>query len=480
MDLCQVIYSFLATQIQFGTYRCGDRLPTMEEASQQMLVSFDTVRIAYRHLQADGFINLSQSIGTTVKVKYSEEEIAKNIQKFYAQRSDALHDLSQSMRVLFGNIQWFALKKTSPQRLDEIDSLLTQKKDILLTYTQHLQLIYGSLNNELLMRLVWQTFMFFQAPFLSIPDNLAPFVENGNPLLEMTEYCRQKSWTKLRRAVDDFQDLFPRALHEFYEKKIHQPPAEKQISFAWSSYKKSSQLCYTLAQNILSSISQGEYPCGSYLPSLEKLAKEKQVSVSTIRRTLAILSQVGAVKSVNGIGTKVLPLDKSSENLDLSQPAVQKRLLAYIQCLQLFALTSRMTAKSTLDSLSAEELTLWKDWLCKIKHAGRHELTVYASFKFIALHAPFQAVRTVYFQLLRLLYWGHLLRGIRGNQADFNRFFLPHLEALIGYLEQRDTEAFSARLEALAIRQLNFTAGLLDELGLPEAALMSVPEEHII
>ena len=46
MELQQVIYHIFVTQIEFGTYRLGDRLPTIEEAGQLLFVSPDTVRSA--------------------------------------------------------------------------------------------------------------------------------------------------------------------------------------------------------------------------------------------------------------------------------------------------------------------------------------------------------------------------------------------------------------------------------------------------
>lgn len=33
IEVCQMVYSVLKTQIQFGAYRYGDILPTMEQAA---------------------------------------------------------------------------------------------------------------------------------------------------------------------------------------------------------------------------------------------------------------------------------------------------------------------------------------------------------------------------------------------------------------------------------------------------------------
>ena len=61
MELQQVIYHIFVTQIEFGTYRLGDRLPTIEEAGQLLFVSPDTVRSAYLRLKKEGYITLSNT-----------------------------------------------------------------------------------------------------------------------------------------------------------------------------------------------------------------------------------------------------------------------------------------------------------------------------------------------------------------------------------------------------------------------------------
>lgn len=41
-ELRQVVTSVLLTQIQFGVYPCGQKLPTIEETSARLCVSIDT------------------------------------------------------------------------------------------------------------------------------------------------------------------------------------------------------------------------------------------------------------------------------------------------------------------------------------------------------------------------------------------------------------------------------------------------------
>lgn len=120
-----------------------------------------------------------------MKVCYDTEDTDRHIQNFYAIRKDALIELSRSMRPLLSYAQWVGFKKASPETLDQMEALAL-RTDILPPYRmiRHLQLIYGSLQNELLMRMVWQIFMFFQAPLFSIRFTARRY-EGDNSLLYM-------------------------------------------------------------------------------------------------------------------------------------------------------------------------------------------------------------------------------------------------------------------------------------------------------
>lgn len=52
MELQQIVYSVLKTQISFGVYRFGEQLPTMDEACRLFGVSIKTIRAAYQQLPA--------------------------------------------------------------------------------------------------------------------------------------------------------------------------------------------------------------------------------------------------------------------------------------------------------------------------------------------------------------------------------------------------------------------------------------------
>ena len=473
MDLQQAIYSFLKTQIRFGVYRFGDHLPIMEEASQGFLVSIDTVRSAYARLRREGYITLSKSVGATVKVRYSQEEIDDSKRTYFAARREALTDLSRSMGPLFGQAQWLSLKNASPDTLNEIETLAA-RNDVRPAYMmiRHLHQIYGVLGNDLLLRLVWQEFILFQAPFLSVPENQVFLEEDQNPLLHMTALCRIRNWAGLRTAVEAFGERLCTAVDRFYEAAAPLPDAGPSVSFIWNSYKKSSQVCYTLGMELLLAMNREIYPSGSLLPSLHRLAEEQRVSVSTVRRTLDLLNSIGATASINGVGTRVLSLDEITENCDFSNPIVRNRLLDCAQSLQILALSCRGVAGVTLPEADEAAIRRGIGQLAELKRLRRPEAAAYEMLVFLSETVPLKAVRTVYAELIRHLFWGYPLRSLFSGEAALAAFYNPIIEGLIAALESRDTERFSSKVEELTAYELNRTMDFLIHLGIREAAAL--------
>ena len=474
-ELKHIIHNVFKTQIEFGVYRFGEPLPTIKEAGEYFLASVDTVRLAYLRLKQENYISLSPSVGAKVIVRLSEETIQKNIQDYFACRRRAMLDLAQSALPLFGYARWLALKKAPPQVLDELE-YVSQCNELPSPYrmSRYLLLIYGNLNNDLFIRLVWQVFLFMQVPFLSIPQNVRYYKKEKDPMMDMVQACRKQQWGQLWNSVLRYRENFTASLTQFYDKAIPPQPEKKQIDFSWNMYKKTSQVCYSLCEELLRAIHQGEYPVGEFLPPPARLAQEKGVSINTIRRTIDLLNKLGATRSVNGVGTKVLPPLDSAENCDLSDSTIQKRLLDFLESFHILALTCRMSARSTIESMDPFGITQWINRLAEVKREGVYENLMYACCDFISVYAPYRAVRAVYAELARHLFWGFPLRDIHGNRETTNRYFLPYLETLTECLQCLDAQTFSETLEKLQIAETKRTARYLARIGIQHAETVTI------
>ena len=129
---------------------------------------------------------------------------------------------------------------------------------------------------------------------------------------------------------------------------------------------------------LLKAINREIYPAGTFLPSLERLAKERQVSVSTIRRTLTLLNSIGVTKSFNGLGTQILPQEEIAENCDFTNPVLQRRLLDYAQSMQIIALSCREVSRITAAAFTPADRARVMERLKLLQRLGRQELASYA------------------------------------------------------------------------------------------------------
>jgi len=204
------------------------------------------------------------------------------------------------------------------------------------------------------------------------------------------------------------------------------------------------------------------------LPPPAEIAKYMQVSTITVRRTLTLLNQLGAVQSINGVGSKILSTEDSLKNCDMTRPMIRKRLLDFVQSLQILAMTCRACVKSIRDQ--AQAIGLWKDRLAYIRENFRYESVVFASLEIIPLCSPNQVIQEIYNQLLSLLLWGYPLRSMHGSREEINAFYLPHINLLSESLERGDWDGLAAELEDLLFYELRFAAARLEELGIKEAS----------
>lgn len=474
MELKQAVYTSLLTQIQFGLYKYGESLPGMEEICRQTHISVDTVKAAYHRLRQEGYISLSQRSGAKVAVRYSPEEKNRLIQDFFAQRKTALIDLSRSIWPLFGWAGWLSLKHTPPDVIGQLAHMDIQSPNAMY---QYLEQKFDALGNGLLSRLIRQIYLFFQGPFYSVKENEEELQRGMYWLEEVTSKSRSGEWDALASVLKTAQDELAQSVAQFYEKRITGAQTKEETVFGWSVYKKSSQLRYSLAIEILTGISRGVYPEGSYLPPAEKLSREKGVSVSTIRRTVSLLNSIGAVKSSRTLGARVLSPLQSTRNCDFTHPDIQVRLLEVAESLQIYALSSRAVSKITLDSVDKGSLLQWKQRLSGLQNSRRYEMTTYYSLELIARFAPYRTIRVIYSELLKLLFWGNPLRGLRGDTEKMNQYFEPAFRTMVRALEEQDFASFSAVLEELLLYELRIMEEQLRQLGIMESDAILIPGE---
>lgn len=478
-ELQQAIYDILLLQIESGTYCYMEPLPTIEEAAGFFFVSVDTARAVYLRLKREGYISLSKNVGARVTVRCNPSEITRFIQGFFAVRKEALIDLSLSLKPLFTRAQWIGLKHISPETMAQMEALSKTcgKPQPVYAIWQYLEQNFAALGNQLLIRLAWQVYIFLYAPVFSINGSV-PYLEGAESYeRDILNFCKQEAWETLHDRISGIHDTLSAAISRFFQEEIAIRPTNRAVSFGWDAHRNHSQKCYSLATELLVDINRGRYPAGSYLPSAERLSNEKGVSVSTVRRAVSLLGSIGAVKSSRPLGARVLPFDESLEHCDLTPPVIQRQLLDLAESLQIFALSCRGVSEQTLLALDSDSLRQWREELERIRELQRYEVLGYCILGLLAKSAPYQAVRVIYSELLRLFFWGNPLRGMKGDRTAINAAYAPHLQKMIRYLKEADIVRFAAELEVFITGEFRETVDYLVRMGIPGADAILIPDE---
>lgn len=484
MELHQAIYQFYLTQIQFGFYGFGEKLPALEEVCKQFHTSLDTVKPAYHRLRREGYITISQKAGAKAAVNYKPEEIEQKIQTFYAEHKEALIDLVDSMWPLLGQALCCAFKYGFQEPVSHDPSPDGGYSQTLYTIWKFMDRKFELLGNQLFMRLLRYLYLYFYGSFCGVIDNRHLQEITLRQMQTAYALCREGKWSGLPDVLRVVQSELSCALLCFYEERIPMPPAlhtadgsvKEEHAFRWDAYKKSSQIRYSLAMELLTEIGRGIYPVGSYLPSAERLASQKSVSVSTVRRAVCLLNSIGVVKSSRPLGARVLPPSQSAEHCDFAHPDLRRRFLDLAESLQIFALSGKAVSNLTLETLDDASLYQWKQYLYDLKRRGHCERVIYVSLSFISAHAPLRTLRTVYSELLRLLFWGYPLERMMRTKEEAYTFFIPYFDRMLASLEHKDYVSFSSGLELLLVHELSCIIDVLLKLGIGEAGAIRIPE----
>ena len=159
--------------------------------------------------------------------------------------------------------------------------------------------VLRTFHNDLLLNLYWQCLRYLNFLYPSKRE-----IRTGTIAEEVLSV---RTMDDLKTEFDSYIDSAQNKVIDFIEsaRGEYHLEAVPQIPFKWNIYRSRPQVRYTLATVVIREIIWERYPVGSYLPSLPNMAEQYQVSLSTVRRTVAVLNSLGVTRTYMGIGTKV-------------------------------------------------------------------------------------------------------------------------------------------------------------------------------
>jgi DNA-binding GntR family transcriptional regulator len=475
-----LVYEYFLTRIQFRYYKCGDCLPSIDTLCRELCVSAQTVKMALKRLRSEGYIDMHNGRSTKVIFQQDQETSNQCILRYFSCRIHSFQDLFQSVGLIM-----HPLLTESFYRADERDLACLARlaegsctDDVLHFFCFVLQKI----DNPLVMNLYWEASIYWGLLFLKHDDGKD--LSDVALLHDEIEHCvllaENKEWNQLARQLQIFrQDSIGRAV-DLLTQRI--PPAEnvEHIPFVWRIYRERPQVCYSLAAWLLHEIYIGCYREAEFLPSYENMAAAYGVSVSTIRRTVKVLNQLGAVRSINGKGTMVFGIGAHCDSPDFTSPVVRRNLAFFFQSFELLVYSCETVMQHCLSSASREEKSRLTSRLEQDLAHGRQELSLWRCLLFVTKCSPLKGIREIYGRIYSLFLWGYPLKASHDGNPALDEAILRFTDTMIQGLKGDDIAGCCQAIKILVTQQFPAAEQYLLNQGLQPEDLRLNPSIRLL
>lgn len=459
-----LIYEYFTLRFHFQYYRYGDMLPSVETLRRDFCVSAQTVKNTMKRLHAEGYITTDR-LRYKVIFQQSPKERNDFIRGFLSERTAAMSDLIQSTTAIFSGMIIHGLRRMEKEDIKQLSVFADRMDadDIICFF----YIILKKAGNPLALNLYWETAIFvgFSLFDCNRKHGFLNEILFRQELEKIVGYIQENDTVSAYNSIRRFQDELLKGISQ-YEKQ-HRTFAQTAAprSFVWRLYHDRPQRCYSLALWFLHHIYMGDYQDVQYLPSYQKMAEITDTSVSTVRRTVSLLSRLGVVRPDNGKGIRIFSGNTLACTSDLSDSSVRNIMIYFFQAFELVTYSCRTVTLLTLEKLTAEEREKLIMDLETFSWAGLYENAFWCYLICITRHCPLAAVREVYRKIYCLFLLGHALKlsFVATDRTDAEIKSLS--ETMIKHLKNGDFHGFAESVAAFTQTELPITEKFMTASG---------------
>ena len=476
-----LVYEYFFMRIKFRYYKYGDCLPSIDTLCQEFTVSSQTVKIALQRLRAEGYIDMHNGRPTRIIFQQTEEDADQCLLQYFSLRAGSFCDLYDSTRMIIHPLLMEGFRRCGKEDLTYLVRLSegTSTNDVLHFFCFVLQ----KLDNPLAMNLYWEMTLFWGLLFLKQDEDkeLSHVELMHEEMRRCVSFAVKEDWALLYEELQIFRQDSVGIAVRLLGRLVAPASEEEQIGFDWRIYYGRPQVCYSLASRLLHEIYMGCYQNAELLPSYKKMAEQYRVSVSTIRRTVNILHQLGVVRPVNGKGTKIFGIGDACGKPDFGSPVVRRSLAFFVQSFELLAYSFQHVMQGILAEITIEERDSLIHELETQLQTGRQELALWSCLLFVHRHSRLKGIREIYGRIYSLFLWGYPLKAFSNGTPTLDETMFHFTDMMIHSIRENDTDGCGSAIKELVGRQfpaaeqylLNQGIGL-DELRLTPAIRLMV------
>ncbi|WP_249745239.1 FadR/GntR family transcriptional regulator [Mesobacillus boroniphilus] len=123
--ITEKVSDHIKLMIQDGRFKVNEKLPSEREMAVKLKVSRNTVREAYKILEAYGYLTIKHGTGIFVA---SEEQQIKKMTSFFFVKTDQIKDLFAIRRILEVNAVAWAIENASLEQMEKLTAIVEKAK----------------------------------------------------------------------------------------------------------------------------------------------------------------------------------------------------------------------------------------------------------------------------------------------------------------------------------------------------------------
>lgn len=474
--LANLIYEYFVVRFHFQYYKQGDSLPKTDALCRQFSVSSLTIKSAFKRLQEDGYIHRCRGRSAQVLFRQSDRELGEYAVRFFSERRAVIPDLYQSTELVVLPMMAKSLCRMDEQDFAVLSRLSEQPdpEDQIRFYCYILQ----KTQNPLVMNLFWESTLYLGLPF-HMEDKghrLYDAETSRKRLKELISAGRDKNQERIYEAHLAFQRDVSKQILSYINERIPEQPDIQPLPFVWKVYRDRPEICGNLAIRVIHDVYLGDFRDMEFLPSYEKLAQKYAVSVSSMRRTIGVLNQLGATESINGKGTRILMLSgaETEKMPDLAVSKIRRNMAYYLQSFELLADSCKGVMRMALENFSDAHRAELADLLKGYLQNERYEISAQSIFAYVAEHSPLQVIEEIYGKLYGLNLWGYPMAKYRKKTPGLDQTLITFTKVVIAAVLDNDAERFSETIHAFMQNENRIANDILMEHGyVPEDLSLS-------
>ncbi|MCD2491555.1 GntR family transcriptional regulator [Lacrimispora sp. NSJ-141] len=458
-----LIYRYMMARIHYGFYPEKEPFPSIHSLGRMFHVSTMTIRCAYKMLEEDGYILMVKNKRPVLTYTPAAD---KKLPSCLYTPEQTFQDLYQSLALFLPSIFCYGLFLCEDEDLESLNRILDSPGNAWdEPVIRFLSGIVSRLRNPLLADLYYDILLYSYPFFLSrmYQDNAewqAPHKLICQYFRELLIVRKEGNFIKLQELIDKIYQNYQFA----FVPRSESLPAEN--FYRWSK----PQISGAIAGKLIYRIFYGIYPAGAFLPSASALAEEFSAALITMRRTIKLLNDLGMTESINGRGTRVLSEKESLEKVSWLDSQVQKKILSFLRCLQILAITCRKVAEGIIPHLKKPELLDAVSKLRIAKDMNRTGLVEMVCLDLLLCSEKYLSILDIYEHLLSQLIWGYPLSYLPPAPSPS-----IYADGLMESLEAGDSRRFSEELEKSLHALFYFSRKKMVSAGIKEAGVLDLP-----